>query len=169
MERVEALRSVHFLKSLPDSTIAALAAYGETQQFQKGEVIFFEKSRCMGLTVVLTGAVKVFKLDARGRELILDLERPGESVGEVALFDGGNYPANAQAEGDGTRLLIVSRDRFWDIAGQHPEVMRHGLKAMGVRTHKLLQMLEAQALYPVRARLAEYLIRTAEDRTHFQL
>ena len=45
MERVEALRSVHFLKSLPDSTIAALAAYGETQQFQKGEVIFFEKSR----------------------------------------------------------------------------------------------------------------------------
>ncbi len=142
---------------------------GTIRRLRKGEALFFEKGRCLGLVVVLTGAVRVYKLDSRGRELTLDLETPGKSVGEMPLFDGGNYPANAEASEEDTRLFIVPVERFRQVMTQHPEIAEQGLKALGIRMRRLMQMLEAQALTTVRARLADYLLRAAEGRTQFAL
>lgn len=169
MECREALRQVLFLKTLPDAVIAEIAAAGTELRMQKGELLFAEKSRCLGLLVVLSGAVKVYKLDSRGRELTLDLELPGESVEETPLFDGGNYPANAEAAEDDTRLFLVPRERFRQLMIAHPEIAEQGLKALGVRMRRLLQMLEAQTLYPVRARLADYLLRASQGQARFRL
>src|SRR5262245_14979114 len=120
-----------------------MAAAGYERRLDKGEVIFLEKERCLGLLVVLAGAVKVYKLDSRGRELTFDLEMPGESVVEMPLFDGGNYPASAEAAEDGTILLVVPRERFRPFMTAHPKIAEQGLKALGVRMRKLMQMLEA--------------------------
>ena len=97
MEPKAALRRVLFLKTIPDEAISALMAVGETWELQKGESLFQEFERCRGLLVVLQGVVKVYKVDSRGRELTLSLEAAGSSVGELPLFDGGNYPYSAEA------------------------------------------------------------------------
>jgi CRP/FNR family transcriptional regulator len=77
MDRQEALRRVLFLKSLSESTLREIAQAGEERRLAKGELLFAEHERCAGLIVVLDGAVKVYKLDRRGRELTLGLETPG--------------------------------------------------------------------------------------------
>ncbi len=169
MECKEALRHVLFLRTLPDTTIAEIAGKGTVHRLRKGETLFLEKSRCLGLIVVLSGAVRVYKLDSRGRELTLDLETPGRSVGEMPLFDGGNYPANAEAAEEDTSIFVVPQERFRPIMARCPEITEQGLKALGIRMRKLMQMLEAQALYPVRARLADYLLRAAQGRASFRL
>ena len=74
MEPKEALRRVLFLKTAPEEAISGLVAAGAEQTLDKGEVLFSEFGRCVGLLVVLRGAVKVYKLDSRGRELTLSLE-----------------------------------------------------------------------------------------------
>lgn len=168
METRAALRNIYFLKMLPDAAIEAIARAGTECRLRKGEVLFLEKDRCLGLVVVLEGAIKVYKLDSRGRELTLDLEKPGESVAEIALFDGGNYPANAEAVED-SRLLLVPPERFRAIMAAYPEIAGAALKALGIRMRKLMQTLEAQALYTVRARLADYLLAEAAERTTFRL
>lgn len=168
-EHLDALRQVYFLKALPESALARIAVAGFVRRLEKDEILFQEKSRCVGLVVVLTGSIKVYKIDDRGRELTLDLELPGESVSELPLFDGGNYPANAAAAEDRATVLIVPRERFRAIAADYPEVAEQALKALGIRMRRLMQMLEAQTLLPVRSRLADYLLRTSQGRTTFPL
>jgi len=169
MERTEALRRVQFLKALPDEVLTTIAEAGKVVLMQKGELLFAENSPCIGLVVVLSGAVKVYKTDSRGRELTLGLEEAGASVAEVALFDGGNYPASAEGARDGTKVLVVHRDRFQQLMVQNPEMAVHALRALAIRMRKQLQMIEAQTLHTVRSRLAAYLVRTASGRDKFPL
>ena len=169
MEPQEALRRVIFLKALPDTALAAIASAGETRRLGKGELLFAEYDRCLGLLVVLTGAVKVYKLDNRGRELTLGLEGPGGSVVELPLFDGGNYPASAEAALDGTTLLIVSRGRFQTLMAAYPEIAAEVVRALAVRMRMLISQVEAQTLHTVQARLADYLLQAAQGRLLFRL
>ncbi len=169
IERKEALRRVLFLKTLPEETIAEIAASGQERNLRKGEMLFAENSPCLGLIVVLTGAIKIYKIDRRGRELTLGLEEPGHSVFELPLFDGGNYPASAEAAKDSTTILVVRRERFQALMATHPEIAIVALRALGIRMRRQMQMIEAQTLHTVRARLAAYLLRTADGRTDFPL
>jgi CRP/FNR family transcriptional regulator, dissimilatory nitrate respiration regulator len=163
------LRQILFLRASPEPVLSEMSLASEVRRCEKGEVIFLEKDRCLGLVVVLSGGVKVYKLDARGREVVLNIHPPGDSVVDIALFDGGNYPANAEAIQEDTRLLIVPRDRFREIMARNPEIGSQALKAAGIQVRRLLQMVEAQALYPVRARLADYLLEASDGCREFRL
>ncbi len=117
----------------------------------------------------MTGAIKVYKLDSRGRELTLSREMPGASVGELPLFDGGNYPYSAEAAQTGTLVWFVPRARFREIMYAHPEIAERALLALGARLRQMVQIAEAQSLYTVRARLAAYLLEVGRGRTQFRL
>ncbi len=169
MNRREALRRVLFLKSSPETTLLEIAQAGEERELAKGEMLFAENERCLGLLVVLCGAVKIYKLDSWGRELTLGLEAPGGSVIELPLFDGGNYPASAEAVEANTTVLVVPRDRFQVIMAAHPEIREQALRTLAIRMRKLMQMLEAHTLHSVRARLAAYLAAISQERVEFSL
>jgi len=160
---------VRFLKALPEETLAAIAAAGQERVLGKGEMLFGEADACLGLLVVLTGAIRVFKIDARGRELTLTTEAPGASVAELPLFDGGNYPAGAEATEDGTAVLVVPRERFRALMAAHPNIAEEALRTLASRMRALVAMVEAQTLHTVRVRLAADLLRVAAGRAAFRL
>jgi CRP-like cAMP-binding protein len=167
--RKAALRRVQFLKALPDDVLDAIARSGTERRLNQGELLFGEHDRCLGLIVVLAGAIKVYKMDGRGRELTLDREMPGESVFELPLFDGGNYPASAEAAEANTVVYVVPRDTFGHLLTAHPQIATGALRALAIRTRKLIQMVEAHSLHSVRARLAAYLLTVAASNDEFTL
>lgn len=169
MEPEEALRQVLFLKTAGSDAIAQLLASGQRRHYARGEQLFMEFERCRGLFVVLTGAVKVYKLDSRGRELTLSLEGPGASVAELPLFDGGNYPYSAEAAQTNTSVWFVPRDQFRAVMHAFPEITERALLALGIRLRQMVQIAEAQSLFTVRARLAAYLLEVMAGRTEFRL
>ena len=169
MELKDMLWQVLFLKTVSDDAIAALIASGQRLKLDKGELLFAELGRCRGLYVVLNGAVKVTKTDSRGRELTLSLQTPGTSIGELPLFDGGNYPYSAEAAKAGTEVWFVPRDIFRTLMHSHPEIADRGLLALGKQLRQMVQIAEAQSLYTVQARLAAYLLETAAGETRFLL
>lgn len=169
MEIKQALRQVLFLKNVREEAITLLTASGQVQRLDKGEMLFAELARCKGLFVVLDGAVKVYKTDSRGRELTLSVQMPGASVGELPLFDGGNYPYSAAAVQARTEVFFVPRQRFREIMHTYPEIADRALLALGIQLRQTIQIAEAQSLYTVRARLAAYLLEGAQGRAEFRL
>jgi CRP/FNR family transcriptional regulator len=101
--------------------------------------------------------------------MTLFVDRGGTSVLDLPLFDGGNYPAHAEAYEDGTSVLVVPRDRFQALLVAHPEIAAGAVRSLAIQTRKLIEMLKAQALDTVRARLAAYLLQTAGDERTFPL
>ncbi|HLJ55244.1 MAG TPA: Crp/Fnr family transcriptional regulator [Chthonomonadaceae bacterium] len=138
------------------------------RRLAQGKIVFEPHQPYIGLLVVLSGATRVYSLDRRGREITIDRQMPGESVPELPLFDGGNYPVGAVAA-EPARVFVLPRDRFLALMSVRPQIAVSALRATAIRMRRLLVMLEAQALHTVQARLAACLLRPAACRAACRL
>lgn len=75
-----------------------LAWGGSYKKVNAGEIIFSEGTECRFYHQLVEGAVKWVNLNDDGREFIQDIAVPGESFGELPLFDDETYAATAIAE-----------------------------------------------------------------------
>src|SRR5205807_1189070 len=96
-----------------------LAALGTERLFRKGTLLIQEGDFGDTLYVVLSGRLRAFASDDRGKEITLGLYGPGEYVGEMAL-DGGPRSANVETT-QPTRCAVVGRQALLDYIGAHPE------------------------------------------------
>ena len=63
--------------------------------YKKGQVIFHEDSRPLGIFCVNRGKIKLVKIGEDGKEQILRLIKPGDLMGYRALLSGDKYSASA--------------------------------------------------------------------------
>ncbi len=152
------LRKIPIFSSLSEREFAFLTAHVLPRKFTSGELIFSEGDVCSGLYVVQSGNVRIFKSSAGGREQVLSIDGAGSSIAELPVFDGGNYPASAQAISEST-LLFFSRQDFQQLCLQHPEVALKVLRVVGARLRRLVGIIEELSFTTVRHRLIALLVR----------
>ena len=155
---ISLLKQVPIFSSLSDQEFAFLTARLVQRQFSAGELIFGEGEPCAGLYVVQAGNVRIFKSSAGGREQVLTIDGPGSSIAELPVFDGGNYPASAQAVTDCV-LAFFSKQDFQALCLQHPQVPLKVLRVMGARLRRLVGIIEELSFTTVRHRLIALLLR----------
>jgi len=161
--RAAALKKVALFADLSDKELAYLAERAIPHHFDSGEMIFSEGEPCEGLYVVESGAIKVFKTSAGGREQVLTIEGTGGSIAELPVFDGGDYPASAAAMTAASVLFIRKRD-FQSLCVEHPQVALKVLRVVGARLRRLVGIIEELSFTTVYHRLASLLLRLAERR-----
>jgi CRP/FNR family cyclic AMP-dependent transcriptional regulator len=161
--RAAALKKAPLFADLSEKELGFVAERAVLHRLEAGALIFSEGEPCEGLYVVESGAVKIFKTSASGREQVLAVEGPGGSVAELPVFDGGTYPASASALSK-AGVLFVSKKDFRALCLQHPEVALKVLKVVGSRLRKLVGVIEELSFTTVRHRLAALLLRLAARR-----
>ncbi len=157
MSRPEDVASIPLFEGLPDEEILQLSAIAAERTFRRGESIFMEGDEGQGFHVVLSGRVKVFKLSMEGKEQTLHLFGPGEPFGEVALFAGRRFPANAEAMEE-SRVLFFPREAFAGLIRENPSVAMNLLALMSVRLRRFAALIEDLSLKEVPGRLSAYLL-----------
>jgi len=160
--RASVLARVPIFSELSDAELKFLSDRAVPRRYGSGELIFSEGDPCAGLYIVETGDVRIFKTSAGGREQVLTIEHAGNSVAELPIFDGGNYPASASAATDSV-LLFVSRNDFRALCLEHPEVALKVLRLVGLRLRRLVGIIEELSFTTVRHRLAALLLRLARE------
>jgi CRP/FNR family transcriptional regulator len=146
---------------LDQAEMELLGRRARRKHFAAGELLFQEGDRCLGLHIVATGRVRIFKSSASGREQVLAIEGPGSTVAELPVFDGGNYPASAIAV-DATDVFFLPREEFRGFCLERPEVALKVLAAVGGRLRKLVDLIEELSFTTVRQRLATLLVKLAK-------
>jgi CRP/FNR family transcriptional regulator len=159
---VAILKKVAIFSGLTEQEFAFLTAHVVPRKCSAGELIFGEAEPCTGLYVIESGNVRIFKSSAGGREQVLSIDGPGSSIAELPVFDGGNYPASAQAVNDCT-LLFFSKKDFQALCLQHPEVALKVLRVVGARLRRLVGIIEELSFTTVRQRLVAMLVRLAKS------
>ncbi|HVM74699.1 MAG TPA: Crp/Fnr family transcriptional regulator [Candidatus Saccharimonadales bacterium] len=157
-ERIAVLRNVALFADLSEGELAFLGEHSSFRRFAANELIFSEGDPCQGLFIVRSGAVKIFKVAPNGREQVLGVERSGNSVAELPVFDGGNYPASTIAVEE-SDLLFVRKEDFRALCLEHPEVALKVLRVVGRRLRGLVAIIEELSFTTVRQRLIAYLLR----------
>ena len=156
----ETLAKVPIFSGLTDAELSFLAERVVPRHYAPGQIVFGEGEPCSGLYVVEHGHVRIFKSSASGREQVLSIDGPGNSVAEVPVLDGGNYPASGSAVDQATLLLVTTQD-FQALCLEHPQVALKVLRVVGTRLRRLVGIIEELSFTTVRHRLASFLIRQA--------
>ena len=162
MERVEAIRSLSLFRDLPEEQVRELAEISRVRTFAKGERIFSAGDKAGGFYALVQGMVRVFRSSPSGKEQILHLIKPGEAFGEVAVFEGRTFPADAEAL-ESSRVFFFSRDDFLRQARRDPELAMQMLALMARRLRTFVTQVTQLSLKEVPARLAAYLLLMADS------
>jgi CRP/FNR family transcriptional regulator len=158
----ETLAKVPIFSSLTESELEFLAKRTVVRRYSAGELVFGEGEPCLGLYVVESGHVRIFKSSSSGREQVLSIDGAGSSLAELPVFDGGPYPASAMTIEDAT-LLFVAKQNFQSLCLAHPQVGLKVLTVVGGRLRRLVGLIEELSFGTVRRRLASYLIRLSQQ------
>src|SRR5512133_1862199 len=154
---VKQLAGIPLFAGLSRAQYEALARIGVRRSCRKGERIFSEGDEGTGFYVVVTGRVKIFKVSTDGKEQILHLFGPGESFGEVSVFTGQGFPADAVTAAQ-TTLLFFPRMAFSALIQRDPALALNMLAQLSRRLMQFAGLIEDLSLKEVPGRLAKYLL-----------
>jgi len=121
--------------------------------YDKGKTIFLESDDCNGFYIVIAGKVKIYKVSLEGKEHILHIYGPGNPFGEVPVFSGRKFPANAETILK-SHLLFIPR---------HPSLAMNMLAILSMRLRQFTVQIENLSLKEIPARLASYLTYLADE------
>ena len=91
------LRASPLFRRLSEHDRRSLAEVSQLRTYPKGETIFSEGDPSDFLYTLVEGRVKVVKMLAAGKEVILEILGPGDALGAVAVYESRPYPASAVA------------------------------------------------------------------------
>ena len=157
MDTQKLIATIPLFEGLPDAQHEALAAIARARSYKKGDAVFSEGDEGAGFFAVVSGRIKIYKLSPEGKEQILHFFEKGEVFGEVAVFTGRGYPANAEADEKSSALFFPRRDFVHLIKGD-PSLALNMLAVMSRRLHQFADLVEDLSLREVPSRLAAHLI-----------
>lgn len=158
------LRQHPYFASLPAKTLSAVARRVVARTYDKGALIFTEGEPARGLYLVASGTVRVFKGSEDGKEQVLHHITVGQSFNDVATFDGGPSPANAQAVEPAT-VLLVPREALLGLMRGYPDIALAVLRALAARLRQMSSLVEDLSLRHVVSRIAGVLLRLSDGGT----
>ena len=157
----DALRASALYRSLSDGDRARLAEVAVVRSYDKGQTIFSEGDPSDFLYTILSGRVKVVKMIASGKEVILEIFGPGDPVGAVVAYESRPFPASAVTIED-TRLLLVRRAPFFALLENHPSLVRGFLLGLTQRIVELTRRIPEVAGGRVETRFAHLFLKLAD-------
>jgi CRP-like cAMP-binding protein len=152
----EALRNTPLFANLPPEDLRRVAEIASPRHYEKKESIFREGERADGFYVVGEGRVKIFKLSESGKEQVLHLIGPGQSFAEATIFEGGTFPAHAEAL-EGCDLIFLPKRPFTDLLERNPRIALRMMASLSRWLKRMTDLVESISLRDVEARLVRYL------------
>jgi len=158
----DTLRKATVFRRLGPADLQHLAAVTQVREFEKGAMLFAEGDAADAFYTVITGRVKIFKVTARGSDVILEIFGPGDPVGAVAVYESRAYPASAVAL-EATTCVLVPREAFFGLLEAHPSLVRGLLLGLTHRLVELTNRLTELSGGRIEARLARLFLKLADD------
>jgi CRP/FNR family transcriptional regulator len=154
---LESLKLINYFAGLDTSEFVSIQKYITEQSVNKGEIFLFEGEWSDYLYFLMAGLVKVYKTSTNGKEQILHIAPPGESLNDVSTFDGGTNQASMLAMTP-VQLYAVRKEDLKSIMAEHPRIYINILKALAYRIRRDSNLVEELSSTQVMGRLAKLLM-----------
>lgn len=156
------IRELPYLRDLTDEEFRAFAASIVVKEYGPRDIVMSASEPPPGFFIVVEGKARIYRVGRDGREQTLRLVRPGDTFGEVPVFDDGPSPAWVEALEE-TRLVILPTAEFRQLILQEPRIALSLLRQFARRIRVLTRQVEEMSLQTVESRLARYLFQLAQE------
>lgn len=153
-EQASALVLLPMFESLNEDEIEQLAELLTEVAYKAGSTIFYEKEAGDAMYILRTGAVRIWVHDEDVSEVTLAELQPGAFFGELAVLDGSERSATAEALSDST-LYRLSREDFHHFLLGHPPVALNMIREMGNRLRQTNQLVSQRVTRNINQEMEE--------------
>lgn len=161
-EKLRALQENIYFDHLGEAELRRAAECVSLREFERGETLFFEGDECAGLHILDAGCVKLYRVSPQGRQYIVRLLQEGDTFNEVAVFDNGGNPVNAEAI-EPSRVWVVETDCVREMVRTSPEFAQKVIHNLGQNLRMLVRAVSEMAFYQVTHRLARLISQSQQE------
>lgn len=155
--------NVPLFSGLGPGELKVLEHHATLRTYSRNTVVINEGDEASSLYVILSGQVKVFLSNEEGKEIIVNMQGPGEHFGELALIDSAPRSASVMTVKK-TRLAAISKADFSKILADHPDIALSLIRDLTGRVRILSENVKNLALLDVYGRVAKTLLSLALER-----
>lgn len=143
-------------EGMPADALESIAARAVHRRYRKGSVVFVQGERGSRCYTILGGSVKISAYAADGRETVLAVLSPGDTFGELSLFDEAPRSADATVI-EPAELLSLDQEAVAGALMEHPVLGLALLRILSRRLRRANEAVQDVALFDVPARVARRL------------
>ena len=155
------LQNTSLFSSLATDELNIITKHMIQKQYAKNEVILNQGDDGDCLFIISEGAVKVSQISESGKEIALAILYPGDSFGEMSLFDDEKRSATLTSIKK-TDVFMLTRKALFDSITKLPAL---AIKLLQVLSRKLRQInghIEFMAFATLKQRIAKFIIANYE-------
>ncbi len=166
-EEVERLRARllsenDLFRGLPAEEMEAIAGKLPMATCARGQLLYAPGETGEALFILKAGQVRLYRIAADGRKLVLATVGPGTVFGEMAAVGQSMTDSFAEAVDDAV-VCIMSRIDIEQVMLEHPSVAVQMVRVLSGRLHEAEKRLEQFAFAPVPERVARLLLTLAHN------
>jgi CRP/FNR family transcriptional regulator len=150
---------------LTEKELAALAQTLVRNVFQAGDTVFRQGDPAQHIFLIKSGRIRLSRAMENGADLILDIRKPGDYLGEYILNDmekGFPYPVTASCV-ERTVTCGFSKSSFEQMILRHPLVGLTVIRNMAGRIANLTERIEAMSQTHLEEKLYGVLLNVARE------
>lgn len=127
-----------------------------------GEMLYMSDEASDRVYLIVSGEIRLYKINPEGREFTLGIFGPGEIVGETELLTGSRRGCYAMARG-AAHLLGLERGVFLDRLESSPREALELMRFIGLKNQLIERKMESLLFKSAHAKVAELLLALAEQ------
>lgn len=135
---------------------AAVRSAAIDRKLKAGEPLFRLGDKTVGLCEVITGRVRLARVDRSGREIILHLAGPGETLAEASLFSP-QYHCDAIASTDAVVRIYPKREVLAAF-NESPKAAQAFTETLAHQVMSLRTRIEHRNIRSARERVRRFLV-----------
>ncbi len=106
-----ASRKQSMFSDLSETHICSISESKNLISHKKGQILYYEGTKPLGIFCINSGVVKVYKTASNGKEQIIHLSKAGDFLGYSALLGEENYTNSAMIVED-AKICFIPRESF---------------------------------------------------------
>lgn len=159
---VELLKSVTLFADLEEGELERFSHVAVPRTFPAGTRVFHEGDDSDACYIVKEGSFRVTREHSDGRAITLATLGPGEIFGELAMLDGDQRSASAEALTEGELLALPAND-VRALLARHPEISLKLVAGLVRRLRAANVRLSRQSFQTVPSRVAGILAQLSRE------
>ncbi|MDY6823989.1 MAG: Crp/Fnr family transcriptional regulator [Thermodesulfobacteriota bacterium] len=158
----QCIGNLWLFRNLDIKDIQALVGAAQRRIYEAGEPIFHQGELAGHMFLIKAGRVKLSKVNEDGNELILDIRKAGDFLGEQMLSEEIEYPVSALCM-EKTLICGFTKERFETLVMERPSIGLQVIRNLSSTIHWLTDRAGSLSSSSIEERLYQVLVTVARE------
>jgi CRP/FNR family transcriptional regulator len=157
-----ASRKHSMLSELSDTHICTISENKNLISHKKGQILYYEGTKPLGIFCINSGVVKVYKTASNGKEQIIHLAKSGDFLGYSALLGEENY-SNSSMIIEDAKICFIPKESFLNTLFTNSSFLKRITKELSHEIGVMESKLTDANQKSIRERLAFILLQLGSN------